>query len=342
MLALLLLLCAPLRAELLDPALVEQGLPLLARHDIRGLGAEAAALAEWARGKESVPLEEAASGLGLSPRFVEALRNLNSYHASFAAAQAAPVTRAELERWALSPGGVAAIRGLFEETIAQLVVYNGRPMIPEIHGQAELAEGALVLNRTPNPVLPVLAGLKAARSDADALRALVSRHPETVAALDPRGNFRKYLDETLPAWQARGHPSAEKLRDLLHLHVDAMLELADGTSAGTVEANLSAAVERRWGGRLAGIWHTHPPYLGAKGWDDVPEEMLGPSSDDLETAVRFGQNITIAFLPGGFNLYDLSGLDSPAAYVESARVIRYRDAGWREHFLTIHRRVAPR
>jgi hypothetical protein len=340
---------APRAGRPIDDGVAEPGLALLAKHDVLGLGAEAAAVERWRAGRKALVLVRvgnaaalsAGGGLELpvSAAMAAALENMNSCLATIAAANARPISPGELRAAILSTRGLAQIRGLFERMIEERLVLGGKMVMPEISGQATLEDsGVLTFHLTPDPIIPVIKSAAALRDDPKALAELYLRNADAMRVLDPQGAFKKFLFTTLPEWEARDWPKEAGRLNVLHVHVDAITELADGLSSGLPSANLATMAGTAWTGRQVGIWHTHPPYDAPGGWLPLAEEMAGPSGADLETAAKFGQNLTLAFLPDGFDAYDLSGPEA-ARGDTPAPLVRYRSADWRDRFQSVHDRL---
>ena len=259
-------------ARHLDGFVLEPGLSLLTVNDTNGLGAEAAGVDSWRQGRQKIFLFRRSGGwflsdgvgnkLALSDELGATFRNMNQYFATMANARSRPITREELKAALLSARGVAGIRLLFERMIKERLVFNGKTVIPEIQGEATLGTAGLIFNRVVNPVTPLLKRLNEFRLDPKALAELYQHERKTMQVLDPQGRFLKFLSETLPAWEARDFPPKERRAATLGVHIDTILELADGLSTGEQRTNLEAMTRHGWVGRHVGIWHTHPHIMG--------------------------------------------------------------------------------
>ncbi len=339
------------RGTPLDANVVCPGLSLIAENNPRGLGEEASRLEQWRQGKQDLRLSrhgeawvlsDAEGGtVRLSPAMGESLAHMNEYFGMTAESAARPPTHEELKAALLSGNGVAQIRAIFEESLRRRFVVGQKVLIPEMTGEATISEQGLTFHRAPDLMLPILRSLDELRSDPEGLRRLYRREDQKMKLLDPQGQFREFLFEKLPAWEAKDFPAADKRQNILHMHIDGILEVAALTSYGIMQATLEGMGSQDWSGRLVGIWHTHPPVYTASALEGMGDFWGGPSGADKEAALKSGQNLTIAFYPDGFNAYDLSELKGPDTD-EGIRVITYRSASWREHFQRLHSTLLKR
>jgi len=328
---------------------VIEGLAHLATHDTEGLGAEAARTEAWRAGRKGLRLcrsangqallvDDAADGVELSAPFARALDRLGRF---FSLVRLGPDDAPRLRRALLSEHGIAAVRGLFEASIEQRVRGARRELVPEVHGHATLADGAIRFHALPNPLTALVRRLRAAGHDRAALARLYEAEAAAMRLLDETGAFRRFLFETLPAWEAADRPAIERRRAMIDYHLDTMAEeSATVIARGTLADNLRLMVGQDWSGGYVGIWHTHPPALVPGRFVGEPEHLRGPSEADIELALRAGQNLTLAFVEDGFDAWDLAGLRDAADAASPQRLIRHRAEAWREYFRELRRRLA--
>ena len=320
----------PPAGEELDPKVLKPGLDLLEAHDVNGLGADAAALSRWSRGREGLRLVERggawnvadASGASApaSPRFGAALRSMNRYFGLTAPTLAHPISHDELAAAFLSPRAIAAVAAVFDRSIAERVEAGGAVYLPELGGEATL-DGELALHYNDDALRPTLKRLLARRDDPAALARLFDEEPANMARLDAQGLLKRRL-------AARADP---------RISVDAVVESAAAHYSGDFGTQLRTMVSDEWSGRYAGTWHCHPADVGPGGWlDDYP-----PSEADYEAAAKSGQELVITFLKDGFDVYDLS-LTAGESPFRRPEPVSYRSADWRAHFDAALAALAPR
>lgn len=329
--------------ERLDPNVLA-GLARLAQGDVAGLGAEAARADAWSRGREGVRLVEGsgiwslrdASGaaLRLSPALGPALRSMDSYFGLTGPTLANPVNVAELKAAFLSPAAVAEVRRIFERTMTESVAVGPKLYLPELGGELTL-DGRLAFHFVADPQRPALRALIALRDDAAGLARFYAEHPADMARLDPQGILRRYLD-TRRRWDAEGRVPVERRDALQRTVVDTVAEEAAGHYSGDGATQLETMISDRWSGRYVGPWHCHPPDMGAAGWTgEYP-----PSEADYEAAAKTGQEIVIAFVADGFDVYELGDSVTGSAFTRAAPFASYRAPDWAPRFQALFDRLA--
>jgi len=234
-----------------------------------------------------------------------------------------PITHAELSRTVLSTDGVAAIRTLFERSLAESLTVNGALVTPELGGESMLGDdGRLELIVYPDPIHPVLRELVARKDDPEELLKFLQSSAEGRFLLKNTGGLHALL------YQMTSYP-AQAQRDVL----DDVIErtIAEHFKTWTTDPLIQAKMieTTQWRGRYLGFWHIHPPRL--KGTS--PLDGIEPSMADMQNAVELGQFLTIVFQPDGFDVYDLSPL-AALGHEDLSRIktIRYRSPDWKPHF----------
>lgn len=240
-----------------------------------------------------------------------------------AATLANPVTHSELSRAVLSTDGVAAIRALFEQSLAESLTVNGALVTPELGGESMLSdEGRLELVVYPDPIHPVVRELATRKDDPEELLKFLESSAEGRFLLKNTGGLNALL------YQMTSSPT-EAQRDVL----DDVIErtIAEHFKTWTTDPLIQAQMieKTEWKGRYIGFWHIHPPRIkGAS-----PTEGIEPSMADMRNAVDLGQFVTIVFQPDGFDVYDLSPLAALGHQdLSRALTIRYRSPAWKPHF----------
>lgn len=318
-------------AVLLKEQVRTEGLPMLIGVNHQGLGAEAQTIVAWIV-KHRAPLTllpgrlEAADGssaMPLSPLMARSLDRLNQWY-GLAASDGDPITHAQLTSAALSEASVERIRGIFERAIQRGVRIGGIWVTPEAGGEATI-DGELRLAEIEDARWSIVQEVVKVAHDPGAIAALVEARPE-IATIDAHG--------LLKAAAGRLRLGMKGAADEVQR---ALLTVARNTaptySFGS-EEQLALITSRDWRGRYVGSWHTHAPHdVGGKwGGGDVP------SFEDMQNAIEYGQFLTLSFQPDGFDLYDAEPLgDAKRVDLNLLKVIRYRSAGWREHFQKLHR-----
>ena len=318
---------------------VEQGLERIAKKDVSGLGAEAAAVRRWLSGKDGVRLgggrlvDRSGASLALSPELSRALDRVGQYFGMTPETLAHPIDFAELSSALTSPAGAAAVQALFEQAIAERIVFGATVQVPELGGEVTLG-AALEFRQMPDLTRALWRKVAAAHDDPAALTALYDADPEGMKLIDENGLLRNAL-RGLPLWEARGVP-AEQRAKVLRLSVASALETSGDTFTFEPDAQFAAILGQDWSGRYLGRWHTHPPEFLRSGWGAAE----GPSDADMKIALDSGQNLTLAFSPDGFTAYDLSALDASTGPDRGLiGKVEYRSAAWRERFAALHAAV---
>jgi hypothetical protein len=173
------------------------------------------------------------------------------------------------------------------------------------------------------------------QNDPEQLSRLYERYPEQMREIDDHHVLKNLLDR-LPSWVAKGFPSKEKREEFFRQAVDTVLESSAHSFVLTVDSQLPAMCKDEWSGRYVGRWHVHPPDYQPETWAAAEP----PSDDDMEIAQRNGQNLTIAFDPQGFDVYDLSALYGSTG-LDASKIgkITYRNPQWGEHFQELHKKL---
>ncbi|HXV61332.1 MAG TPA: hypothetical protein VEK15_11600 [Vicinamibacteria bacterium] len=234
-----------------------------------------------------------------------------------------PIRLEELRGALLSPGGVAAIRALFERSIAEGLVLDGRLVTPELGGEATLDAAELVLVDYPDPVHPLLREMVRFDTDPERLLELLRSSADGKRLLETTGGLHALL------YQMSTKTPTDEQRKLLRQVVASAVAIHFKTwsTDPLIQARMIETTD--WRGRYVGFWHIHPPRLrGAELADGIE-----PSYEDMTNAVELGQFLTIVFQPDGFDAYDLSPLAvTGAPDLSRAERISYRSSGWRSHF----------
>lgn len=240
-----------------------------------------------------------------------------------AATLANPVTHRELSHAVLSTDGVAAIRTLFEQSLAESLTVNGVLVTPELGGESMLGDdGRLELIVYPDPIHPVVREIASRKDDPQKLLKFLESSAEGRFLLKNTGGLHALL------YQMTSSPT-EAQRDVL----DDVIErtIAEHFKTWTTDPLIQAQMieKSEWKGRYIGFWHIHPPRIkGAS-----PTEGIEPSMADMRNAVDLGQFVTIVFQPDGFDVYDLSPLAALGHQdLSRALTIRYRSPAWKPHF----------
>ena len=243
-----------------------------------------------------------------------------------------PVTHRELSRAVLSIEGVAAIRILFEQSLAESLTVNGALVTPELGGESMLDDdGRLELIIYPDPIHPVVRELTTRKDDPEKLLKFLQSSAEGRFLLKNTGGLHALL------YQMTSSPTTDQ-RDVL----DDVIErtVAEHFKTWTTDPLIQARMieNTEWKGRYLGFWHIHPPRLkGAS-----PIEGIESSMSDMRNAVELGQFLTIVFQPDGFDVYDLAPLAALGhADVSRTKTIRYRSPDWKPHFAP-RLAIAPR
>lgn len=330
--------CRPLE---IDGA--RQALARIAKKDLRGLGREAGAVQGWLAGKTEATLARGERGWRLSDRagttmplsdgLGRALDRINQYFGMTPETLARPVSHDELAAALSSPAGVESVAAVFEASLAGRVAYGRTVLIPEIGGESTLG-AELEFHRMPDPTRALWRELAANRDDPAALAAMYARDPEGMKLIDEHGLLERYL-KSLPAWERKGVPSEQRDK-VRRLTVEAVLETSGDTYISDPDSQFESILSQDWTGRYAGRWHSHPPNFTRSGWLDGGI----PSDNDLAIAVEAGQNLTVAFHPDGFTVYDLSALDaSTGPDLSKVRRIEHRSPAWRARFDAWHAKL---
>ena len=328
----------PLAANVIEP-----GLKLLADHDVSGLGAEAARVDAWRKGRGALRLAESAgawslkdaagSALALSPALASALRHMNGYF-SLAGTEFTPALLEEVRKAFLTPEAVASVRAVFDRTVDERLVVGGKSYTVELGGSLTLDRN-LGFHIIDDLLRPTLREMVARRDDPSALARLYAEEPRKMALLDPMGILKNHLAKRAQ-WDADGHLTKEKRDAILGMVVDTVAEQAAGHYSGDYGTQLKGMITDDWSGRYLGSWHCHPPDVGAAGWvDDYP-----PSEDDYEAAAKAGQETVVVFMADGFDVYLVLKPEEGKAFSRAQPFVSYRDAGWRAHFQAVFERLA--
>ncbi|MBX7187487.1 MAG: hypothetical protein K1Y01_20250 [Vicinamibacteria bacterium] len=316
----------------LKDAVIAEDLPQIIGIDHLGLGAEARALIPWIRSHpkpfilrpHDLLLQDAASGtLALSATMARTLSRLDQWR-RLEAPKDNPITHAQLRGGALSPASIARIRAIFEAMIERGVRIGPKWLTPETGGEATL-DTELRLVEARDPRWSTIQDLVKAAGDARAIAGLCERRAAQVAVIDTHG----LLKVAVARFRLGSPGSAEEVRRAL---LTVAQNAAPTYSLGP-EEQLTLVTSTDWQGRYVGGWHTHAPHHANGGWiaGDVP------SFEDMQNAIQYGQYLTLAFQPDGFDLYDAEALgDAKRVDLSLLKVIRYRSAEWREHFRSLH------
>ncbi|MFI5345628.1 MAG: hypothetical protein ACHQ51_04560 [Elusimicrobiota bacterium] len=334
----------PPEGEALDSKVLDPGLAILMKNDVNGLGAQAALVARWSAGRGDARLIERGgswslsgadgSAAPLSPALGSALRHMNQYFGLTGPTLSNPISHAELEVSFLTPESVAFVRSIFDRSMDERLTVGGKFYLPELGGEATL-DSKLHFHFNADPLRPTLRELIARRNDPAALARLFDEAPEKMALIDPQGILKRHLG-VRARWDAEDRIPKERRDAALRSAVDTVAELAAGHYSSDYANQLRTMIGDEWSGRYAGPWHCHPPDAGPNGWlGDAP-----PSEADYEASAKAGQEIVVAFLPDGFDVYDLSQAPNGSPYNNPAKPFSYRSQDWREHFQEIFERIA--
>ncbi|GMR24700.1 MAG: hypothetical protein BMS9Abin37_3289 [Acidobacteriota bacterium] len=243
-----------------------------------------------------------------------------------AATLAHPVTHAELSHAVLSTDGIAAIRTLFEQSLAESLTVNGALVTPELGGESMLGDdGRLGLVVYPDPIHPVLRELATRKDDPEELLRFLESSAEGRFLLKNTGGLHALLYQMTSSPNSPTKAQREVLDDVTGRTVAEHFKT--WTTDPLIQAQMIEKTE--WKGRYIGFWHIHPPRLkGAS-----PTEGIEPSMADMRNAVDLGQFVTIVFQPDGFDVYDLSPLAALGHEdLSRAETIIYRSPAWKPHF----------
>ncbi|MDD5302826.1 MAG: hypothetical protein PHS14_06910 [Elusimicrobia bacterium] len=335
----------PPEGEPLAANVVEPGLKLLADYDVAGLGAESARADAWRKGRGEMRLLEnqggwslkdaAGSAFPLSAALGSALRRMNGYF-GLSGTELTGDVREELKRLFVTPETVAAVRRVFERSMAETVVSGGKSYTVELGGALTL-DSSLRFHIVDDLLRPTLREMVARRDDPAALARLFASEPEKMALLDPMGILKNHLIKRAQ-WDAENRLTKEKRDAMLHMVIDTVAEAAAGHYSGDYGTQLKGMISDDWSGRYLGNWHCHPPDAGPSGWTgEYP-----PSEDDYEAAAKNGQETVVAFAADGFDVYLLVRAEKGGSFSRAEPLASYRGAGWREHFQEIFDRLGRR
>ena len=315
----------------LDQAVQSEGLPLLIATNHLGLGAEAGTLVAWIRNNRGPLILDAnhlsteGRGVGphpslvLSPVMARTLRRLNEWH-GLAATEDNPISHDQLRAATLAPASILRIQTLFEEAIGRGVRIGGQWLTPETGGEATI-DTELRLAEVLDPRWRTIQELAGVSNDARSLAALFESRPAEMAQVDNHA----LLKVAVARYRLGAPGSGDEVR---RAAATVAKNTAPTYSLGP-EEHLALVTGRDWNGRYVGGWHTHAPKEMGGEW----VESDGPSFEDMQNAVRFGQFLTLSFQPDGFDLYDAGPLaDSGRVDLSLHKVIRHRSDAWRRHF----------
>ena len=237
-----------------------------------------------------------------------------------------PITPAELSRAVLSTDGVAAIRALFEQSLAESLIVNGVLVTPELGGESMLGDdGRLEMVVYPDPLHPVVREIASQKDDPEELLNFLQSSAEGRFLLKHTGGLHALLYQMTSSPASPTGDQRALLADVIQRTV------AEHFKTWTTDPLIQAQMieKTKWKGRYVGFWHIHPPRLK----NSSPSEGIEPSMADMRNAVELGQFITIVFQPDGFDVYDLSPLPALGhANLSRANTIRYRSPDWKPHF----------
>jgi hypothetical protein len=315
----------------LHEAVRREGLPLLIATNHLGLGAEAEKLVAWIlknRGPltlETARLTTPGNGVGphpswaLSPEMERTLRRLNQWH-GLAATEDNPISHQQLRGATLTPESILRIQAHFEEAIRRGVRIGGQWLSPETGGEATI-DTELRLVEAQDPRWRTIQELAGVSNDPRAVAALFESRPFEMAQIDNHALLKVAVARF--RWGAAG--SSDEVRRA----VATVAKNAAPTYSLGPEEHLALVTSREWSGRYVGGWHTHAPKEMGGEW--VGSD--GPSFEDMQNAVQFGQFLTLSFEPDGFDLYDAEPLaDAGRVDLSLLKVIRHRSEAWRKHF----------
>lgn len=234
-----------------------------------------------------------------------------------------PITHQELSRAVLSTEGVAAIRTLFERSLAESLTSNGTLVTPELGGESMLArDGRLGLIIYPDPIHPVVRELETRKDNPEKLLKFLQSSPEGRFLLKNTGGLHAML------YQMKSSPTRAQ-RDVLDDVIGRAV--AEHFKTWTTDPLIQRQMieQTEWKGRYLGFWHIHPPRLAG----GIPTDGIEPSMADMRNAIQLGQFLTIVFQPDGFDVYDLSPLAALGQPdLSRTQTIRYRSPDWKPHF----------
>lgn len=322
-------------ALVLHESIQTEALPLISGANYLGLGAEATRLETWIR--DHVPpltlrsrgprLQDAKGGsTRLSNAMAQTLERLHQWY-GLVATSLDPITHEQLRTAALSEASVGRIRSLFETAIGMgvRVHENDQWLIPEIGGEATL-DSELRLVAAPDPGWATVKDLVLASADPGRAASLYDSLGDEVAK---RIDTHSLLKLAVARFRLGARDAREEVRRAI---VTIARNTAPTYSHGP-EEQFRLIATNNWRGRYVGRWHTHAPRDAGGEWTGSD----GPSFEDMENAVRDGQYLTLAFQPGGFDLYDAEPLaDASRVDLGLLKVIRYRSPSWRKHFQQLH------
>lgn len=234
-----------------------------------------------------------------------------------------PITHDELRAAMLSPEGVSAIRSLFERSVSESLVLEGKVVTPELGGEAMLDEGRLVFVPYPDPIHPILREMMGLRREPERMLLFLQSTPDGQRLLESTGGLHALLYQL-----SCQTPSEQQLALLDRVSSSAVATYFKTWSADPqIQARMIEATD--WRGRYVGFWHIHPPRFQ----EDRFTVGIEPSVEDMTNAIELGQFLTLVFQPDGFDAYDLSPLARARAVdLSRARVVNHRSADWKSHF----------
>jgi hypothetical protein len=234
-----------------------------------------------------------------------------------------PITHEELRAALLSAEGVASVRAVFEQSIAESLESDGALVTPELGGESMLDSGRLILVPYPDPVHPIVRRMVELKGDPSQLLAYLESTPDGRALLKGTGGLHALL------YQMTRSPPTEPQAALLTRVIAGAIasRFKTWTADPAIQARMIERTE--WRGRYVGFWHIHPPrFLAGK-----VQSGIEPSLQDMQNAVMLGQFLTLVFQPGGFDAYDLAPLGRTGTpSLKHARVVSFRSADWGPHF----------
>jgi hypothetical protein len=251
---------------------------------------------------------------------------LNQWH-GLEAPKDHPVTHAQLEAAALSPGSVDRIRTIFEEAIRRGVRIGTKWLTPETGGEATI-DRELRLAEARDPRWATVQALVKVSQDPEGIARFSEGRAAELTLIDVHG----LLKNAAARFRLGAPGSAEEMRRA----VLTVAQNAAPTYSLGDEERLALVASADWQGRYVGGWHTHAPHDANGEWvsGDVP------SFEDMQNAVQYGQYLTLSFQPDGFDLYDAEALgEVKRVDLKLLKVIRYRSAAWREHFAALRPRT---
>ena len=234
-----------------------------------------------------------------------------------------PISHEELREAVLSPDNVAAVRELFEESIAASIVLDDTIMTPELGGEATLDDGTLTFVQYEDTVHPIVRRMVELRDDPRALLDYLGESSDGRALLKESGGLHALL------YQMTQNTPTDAQRALLEDVVASAVAVRFKTWTADPETQARGIASTDWKGRYVGFWHIHPARISGTAF----AEGIEPSTADRELARQQGQFLTIVFQPDGFDVYDLKPLAvTGSTDLSRARVIEYRSDDWNPHF----------